>query len=181
MAAPTTRETAADLQTESGAGPGPRKRMVVFRGDEAPTLEETGMMEVPVFVEETGPIPEAFGARLDEASRLTVPFQEDGPEGLSLVVIDFAPGFMLPRHSHSSDCLYYVIEGELVMGRQTLGAGDGFFLPAEHPYGYHAGPRGVKLLEFRNRTTFDMKIWEKDAARYVERAGASLDEASRGA
>ena len=24
---------------------------------------------------------------------------------------------------------------------------DGFFLPADHPYGYRAGPKGVKLLD----------------------------------
>jgi hypothetical protein len=44
------------------------------------------------------------------------------------------------------------------MGSQVLEAGDGFFVPADAPYGYEAGPDGVVVLEFRTRTSFDMRI-----------------------
>ena len=65
------------------------------------------------------------------------------------------------------------------MGQRELGPGDGFFLPADQVYAYHAGPAGVKLLEFRTESAFDMKVYEKDMARYREKAVASMDAAGR--
>jgi hypothetical protein len=64
------------------------------------------------------------------------------------------------------------------MGRRELGPGDGFFLPAEQPYAYHAGPKGVKLLEFRHDSAFDMKVYEKDMGRFREKAIDSMDSAA---
>ena len=127
------------------------------------------MMDDPTFTEDganDAPWPKDFSERAARASQLTVPFQQEGPGGFSLVTVDFGPGFLLPRHSHSSDCLYYIVEGQIVMGKRELGRGDGFFLPADQPYAYRAGPEGVKLLEFRHRAAFDMKIYEKDMALY---------------
>jgi len=155
-------------------------KLALFTAAEAPTLDETGMMDAMTFTEPQAnahPMSEAEIAKFKASARLTVPFQQDGPGGFSLVSIDFAPGYMLPRHSHSSDCLYYIVEGSIFMGRRELGPGDGFFLPAEQPYAYHAGPKGVKLLEFRNRTAFDMKVYEKDMTAYRARAFASMDSA----
>ena len=160
--------------------PVPPDKLVIFTAANAPTLDETGMMDAMTFTEpqaDARPLSEAEIAKFQSSARLTVPFQQEGPGGFSLVSIDFAPGYMLPRHSHSSDCLYYIVEGSIVMGRRELGPGDGFFLPAEQPYAYHAGSRGVKLLEFRNRTAFDMKVYEKDMAAYRARAFASMDSA----
>ena len=37
------------------------------------------------------------------------------------------------------------------MGNQVLRAGDSFFIPAEAPYVYTAGPDGVEILEIRHR------------------------------
>jgi quercetin dioxygenase-like cupin family protein len=151
--------------------------MVIFTGAAAPSLEESGMMDEPTFTRpgaNAAPFPPEFAQQAMAASRLTVPFRQEGPGGFSLVTVEFGPGFLLPRHSHSSDCLYYIVEGEIVMGARTLGAGDGFFLPADQPYAYRAGPQGVKLLEFRHQAAFDMKIHEKDMARYRENAAASL-------
>ena len=164
--------------------PVPPGKLAIFTAAEAPTLEEAGMMDAMTFIEpqaEGRPISEAEIAKFQGSARLTVPFQQEGPGGFSLVAIEFAPGYMLPRHSHSSDCLYYIVEGGIVMGRRELGPGDGFFLPAEQPYAYHAGPKGVKLLEFRNRTAFDMKVYEKDMAAYRARAFASMDSAGAAA
>jgi quercetin dioxygenase-like cupin family protein len=73
---------------------------------------------------------------------------EDG--GFSLIHIWFKPGYPLLRHSHNVDCLYYVISGSAIMGSQTLQAGDSFFVPADAPYLYTAGPTGVEVLEIRH-------------------------------
>jgi hypothetical protein len=70
----------------------------------------------------------------------------------------FKANFPLPPHSHDSDCLYYIIAGEIRMGTRTLRAGDGFFLPAGAGYSYTPGPEGVELLEFRATSRFDIKI-----------------------
>ncbi len=55
---------------------------------------------------------------------------------------------------------------------------DGFFVPADQPYGYRAGAEGVVLLEFRQSTAFDTKFHEKDPARFRAKAEASLAEAA---
>lgn len=151
--------------------------LAIFTGADAPLLEQTGMMDAMSFSEpdaEQVPITPVEIETFQRAGRLTVPFRQSGPDGFSLVVIEFAPGYLLPRHSHSCDCLYYIVEGGIVMGQRELGPGDGFFLPADQPYAYHAGPKGVKLLEFRKSTDFDMKVYEKDMVRYREKAFASM-------
>jgi quercetin dioxygenase-like cupin family protein len=161
--------------------PAPPGKMVLFTAASAPSLEETGMMDAPTFTEDAAndePQPKEYAKRSMQGSSLTVPFQQQGPGGFSLVSIDFAPGFLLPRHSHSSDCLYYIVEGQIVMGKRELGPGDGFFLPADQPYAYHTGPEGAKVLEFRHQASFDMKIYEKDMARYREKALVSLANAA---
>ena len=155
-------------------------KLVIFTGAAAPTLEETGMMDEMTYTVEDAdetPISETQMEKMQGGAHLTVPFRQDAPDGMSLVTIDFAPGYLLPKHSHSSDCLYYIIEGGIVMGRRELGPGDGFFLPANQVYAYHAGPEGVKLLEFRSRTSFDMKVYEKDMERFREKAMDSMTSA----
>lgn len=76
---------------------------------------------------------------------------QSGPNGMNLVHVWFGPNFELFRHSHPKygDCLYYVVAGELSLGKRKLGAGSTFFLPNGMPYKYTAGPAGVELLEFR--------------------------------
>ena len=89
-------------------------------------------------------------------------FQQGGEDGMSLVWSWFGPGFPLPRHSHSADCLYYVVKGEARLGNKVVPAGEGFFVPADAPYAYTAGPEGIEILEFRSVSNFDMKITESE-------------------
>jgi quercetin dioxygenase-like cupin family protein len=159
------------------AAPG---KMVIFEAAAAPTLEETGMMSAPSFSDPRAREALAgndFMRRSNDAARLTVPFRQQGAGGFSVVTVEFGPGYLLPRHSHSSDCLYYIVAGELEMGARVLGPGDGFFLPAGQPYAYRAGAAGVRLLEFRHSTDFDIQITESDMARFRDKALASLDAA----
>jgi hypothetical protein len=82
---------------------------------------------------------------------VTVLFSQKSPNGMTLVHAWFGPNFPLFAHSHPryGDCLYYVVAGEALLGKQRLGPGAGFFVPNGHPYKYTAGPAGVELLEFR--------------------------------
>src|SRR3546814_11989990 len=72
---------------------------------------------------------------------------------MSLTYVWFKSDYLLPRHSHDTDCLYYVMAGELLIGRQVLRKGDGMFIPAGAGYAYQAGAKGVEVLEFRSATT----------------------------
>lgn len=127
---------------------------------EAPRLEEAEVMSFPEVDEDAlGKLMEwgVSGGHL-----VKVLFRQNGDEGMSLIWSWFGPGYILPRHSHSADCLYYVVAGEAHMGKRVIRAGGGFFVPEDAPYAYTAGPEGVQVLEFRGVGTFDMKITESD-------------------
>jgi hypothetical protein len=70
-------------------------------------------------------------------------------DAFSLIHLWIKPGYPLPRHSHDSDCLYYVVGGSIVMGTETLRASDGFFVPKDAYYVYVGGPDGCELIEVR--------------------------------
>jgi quercetin dioxygenase-like cupin family protein len=132
--------------------------MTFFSAEDAPLLEDDGMM-IMTPVEIDPAVRGTYdGRQMAAGQRVTVLYKGEGPDGFSLVHVRFGPGFRLPRHSHSSDCLYYVVAGEAHMGSRVLKAGDGFFIVADAPYVYTAGPEGVEVLEFRHATSFDIKI-----------------------
>jgi quercetin dioxygenase-like cupin family protein len=141
-----------------------QRNMLFYQGGSARSLDEDGMMGFPDIA------PEVYEnldlSPIANAQQVDVLFKGDGPDGFSLVRARFAPGFKLPRHSHSADCLYYVVSGEARMGTRVLQPGDGFFIRAEAPYTYTAGPDGVEVLEFRAATSFDMKIFDKTVERW---------------
>jgi quercetin dioxygenase-like cupin family protein len=138
--------------------------MAFYRADGAQSLDSDGMMSFPEIA------PEVYEtldlSPLAHAQQVDVLFKGDGPDGFSLVRARFAPGFKLPRHSHSADCLYYVVAGEARMGTRVLQPGDGFFIRADAPYTYTAGPEGVEVLEFRASTGFDMKVFDQTVERW---------------
>jgi quercetin dioxygenase-like cupin family protein len=145
-----------EVETTSG-----RKGIKLFRGESAPGLFESGIMSAPQFDAEERATLLAEGERspnLTKGTHDAVVFRGEGDDGFSLVRAWFGPHYVLPRHTHHGDCLYYVVEGSLKMGSQVLEAGDGFFVPSDAPYAYEAGPDGVVVLEFRSATAFDMKV-----------------------
>ena len=142
-------------------------RLTIFLEQDAPLLDDTEMMSEPQIAEN---IIEQFGARLSEldvGNQVKVLFRQAGDGGFSLVHAWFGPNFQLPRHSHSADCLYYVVKGEARLGNRTIPAGSGFFVPADGTYGYSAGPEGVEILEFRHATSFDMVVADKKPERWA--------------
>ncbi|MDG2029181.1 MAG: hypothetical protein P8J50_18955 [Acidimicrobiales bacterium] len=138
-----------------------RRGIELFRGGDAPTLFESGTMSIPVFdADDQAALAEHGGMSTKAAvgTHDVVLFRGEGENGFSLVRAWFGPHFVLPRHTHDGDCLYYAEEGSLSMGSQELVSGDGFFVPDGAPYAYEAGADGVVVLEFRTRTTFGMNI-----------------------
>ncbi|MBA3067356.1 MAG: cupin domain-containing protein [Hyphomonas sp.] len=146
----------------------------IYRTSTAPTLDETAHMEVvgmnPEF--EAG-ITRALEAGFAEGNVVKTLFSRPG---FSLTYAWFKSGFPLPLHTHDADCLYYIVAGTLQLGTDTLGAGDGFFLPADKAYRYTPGPDGVEVLEFRGQENFNINFlakslpaWEKIAKSVSER------------
>ena len=138
-----------------------RRGIKLFRGHDAVPMAESGAMSAPQFdaddmkaLAADGPRPKTVAMGIEDK----LVFQGEGPEGSSLVRAWLGPHYVLPRHSHSGDCLYYIVEGSITMGAQVLRAGDGFFVPSDAPYAYEAGADGAVVLEFRTQTSFDMQI-----------------------
>jgi quercetin dioxygenase-like cupin family protein len=157
-----------------------KRGISLFRAKDAVDLYETDLMSKP----EMSPLAQealqgGVAAGLGAGAQTKVVLrQSDDEGGFSLVSLWFKPGFPLPRHTHNADCLYYVLSGSAVMGNQTLRVGDGFFVPADAPYQYSAGPEGVEVLEIRHGVEhFDMKI--PDALPEVTKAANELAQAHR--
>jgi len=93
--------------------------------------------------------------------------------GFALVYNWFKPHFPLPRHSHSVDCLYFIISGSLRLGTEDLAPGDGFFIGADVPYSYSIGEEGLEILEFRHKGFFSTKSFAAKQD-YWDRALASI-------
>lgn len=152
------------------------KRFEIFRGADAPGLEECGCMtwesEAPNLAAAQPRMMEAPVARGDRAE---VPYRR---ENMSLARAWFKSGFPLPLHTHDSDCLYYIVAGSVRMGATVLEAGDGFFVGADVPYSYTAGPEGVEILEFRNTDRFNIRVKDKTAEGW-EKSIEAMREASR--
>jgi len=126
-------------------------------------------------------------AGIDGATRLSENGLLDGSTvkllysrpGVSLTYCWFKSGFPLPLHSHSADCLYFIVAGSLKIGSEVLGAGDGFFLGSDVPYSYVPGEEGVEVLEFRTSDSFDIRMLAKGES-YWDKALANLLAAKEG-
>lgn len=124
----------------------PKKRGVTIHlAADAPCSAETDLMQLTE--EQLAPLlmePSAFAL----GAQTKVLVRDAG--GFTLIHAWFKSDFPLPRHSHNTDCMYYVISGSAIMGKRVLRAGDSFFVPANAPYQYDAGPEGVEVLEIRH-------------------------------
>ncbi len=163
-----------DKQAPAGKAASAVKRMAIFRSADARALDDHVMPIEGVDASVAAGFAKiAAGGTPPEAGATgALLFREPGPTGLSLGAVRFKSGFVLPRHTHDCDCLYYITAGSLILGSATLGKGDGFFIPAHHVYSYEAGPAGVEVLEFRNATRFNFKFKNNDPAHWDRVAGA---------
>jgi quercetin dioxygenase-like cupin family protein len=162
-----------DIELEEHPKRRRRRGITLFRGKDAVALAESGAMAPVAFdaeemaqLAEDGPRSPTIALGISD----TLVFQGEGPDGHSLVRAWLAPHYVLPRHTHSGDCLYYLLEGSVQMGSQELQAGDGFFVPSNAPYAYEAGPQGAVVLEFRAQTTFDITFSKGQLERWREMA-----------
>jgi hypothetical protein len=132
--------------------------MQIFRAAEGRVLpDENGdvnMELLPMSQSSQDGFARLIEAGLTEGNYTKILF--DAP-GFSLAYVWFKANFPLARHSHNTDCLYYIIAGGLKLGTEEHGPGDGFLLPSGTPYTYTVGAEGVELLEFRHTGQFDFR------------------------
>ena len=160
----------------------PKKGMTIYRAGDSQELMESGFMTWPTMSDDArASLGEVIAVGAAAAQKVMVVARQSPEEGgFSLVHVWFKANYPLPRHSHDSDCMYYVISGEAHMGNQVLRAGDSFFVPAEAPYVYSAGPDGVEVLEIRHDVAqFDMKIPDAPEARWQEMVEISVANRER--
>ena len=154
------------------------KGLRIFKEADAREMHDTAMMRKPQIDDAARAALPEFTSAGGTYGKVLFGDPEHGDEGgWSLVRTWFAPGYVLPRHSHSVDCLYYIVAGEVHLGRQVLSVGDGFFVGADSPYGYTTGPDGAEVLEFRTVSAFDSRVRETPAGweRILEAARANRD------
>jgi len=141
----------------------------IFRALGAADYQDEMYLEPFGEVEQAG-MAALYEVGLLEGSHLKLLYKRPG---MSLTYVWFKSGYPLPLHSHSADCLYFIVAGSLTMGTEVLGPGDGFFLGTDVPYTYVPGPEGVEVLEFRTSSHFDFKALGKTKA-YWDRAVADM-------
>lgn len=159
---------------DSPAAPGgERKRMTIFRKGEGKELGPETMPFEGVDESVMAGFAKLAGAGLPRGlgEQTTVLFTLPGDPGLSLSHAWFKSGYVLPRHSHNADCIYYILGGSLMLGSVTLGKGEGFFVPAGDGYSYTVGSEGLEVLEFRNAAMFNILFKGNDEAHWDRMAG----------
>lgn len=76
-------------------------------------------------------------------------------EMVILAVMEIAPGFEDPGHAHSGEQCGLVLEGEVEMDIagevKRLGAGDGYFIPAQAQHRFRVGTRPAMVLDVTTR------------------------------
>ncbi|MCB2073791.1 MAG: cupin domain-containing protein [Novosphingobium sp.] len=87
--------------------------------------------------------------------RLREPGSDDFPQ---LVELRYQPDSEIRLHSHDEDEIIYVLEGAMRINNRTVGPGACLTIPGGVFYGFHAGPEGLRILNFRprNDTTFNL-------------------------
>ncbi len=137
------------------------KTLEIFRAAEGTPLEEYKSMEAVCSPEVLAGLTKLYEAGVSDGYSSKVLFESGGTNGFSLIYVWFKANFPLTPHFHDADCLYFVIGGQLTLGKgvasEIVRAGDGFFVPARHMYGYTAGPEGVEVLEFRSVSKFNIE------------------------
>jgi quercetin dioxygenase-like cupin family protein len=77
-------------------------------------------------------------------------FHEFGSEHvLQLAELQYIPYAKAVVHKHDDDEIIYVLSGEMHLGNQVLEAGSSMYIPGNTYYGFTAGPKGLRVLNFR--------------------------------
>jgi quercetin dioxygenase-like cupin family protein len=148
-------------------------RFVISRRDDAPKLGDYDVTTTLVGDEaDVAWFRQLVDAGYNDGLDARLLYRQRGDHPMSAVHLRAKPGRPFVRHSHSANCVYVVISGEIRLGRQVLRSGDLFYVPAGHPYQYVAGEEGAEVLEFRTdhaRETYLARNTDENWAALVTR------------
>lgn len=85
---------------------------------------------------------------LESQYRMREPGGDDFPQ---LVELRYSPNSEIRLHSHDEAEIIYILEGEMRINNRKLGPGATLTIPGGVFYGFHAGPEGLRFLNFRPR------------------------------
>ena len=143
----------------------PRK-FQIFRAATAPTLEQSKVLRWEGITPEIDQgLKESVNAGIAEGSFAKILINIPG---FSIAYAWHKSNYPLPLHSHDTDCCYLVIAGEMTVGNETLGKGDGLFVPAETGYTFFTGPDGVEFVEFRHANSWNIVFKSKSPATWAK-------------
>jgi hypothetical protein len=145
----------------------------VFRGATAPTLEQTDVLRFEGLTPDIRDGLRSLGAAgIGEGSFAKILINVPG---FSLADAWHKSDYPLPLHSHDVDCCYLIIAGDLLVGSDRLGMGDGFFVPAGTPYTFPTGPDGVEFIEYRHANSWNIVFKYRNAESWAKAAATAGD------
>lgn len=155
-----------------------RARMKIFRAAGEP-LPEDMMHPEALHGADADAFAKAEAAGIHEGHDIRCLYRSPLPDGPSLCRMWLKSGFITPRHRHDTNCLYFVLAGELRLGNAVLGPGDGAYVPQGTVYSVEAGPEGLDLLEFRTDTVFNVEYTSNNDNFWERVIGATMANAAQ--
>jgi quercetin dioxygenase-like cupin family protein len=70
---------------------------------------------------------------------------------LQMFEVTYEPDAVIEPHAHLEPEIIYVLEGEMHVGARVLTPEMSVYIPSRTPYSFHAGPTGLRFIEFRAR------------------------------
>ena len=148
--------------TQTAAKAPARPRMQIFRSEGVPLADDM-MRPEPMTPADTAAFEAAAQSGMHHGHQLVCLYRSPLPDGPSLCRMWLKGGFVTPRHRHDTNCIYYVLAGELRLGNAVLAPNEGVFVPQGTVYSIEAGSAGLDVLEFRTDTVFNVEYTGNDA------------------
>jgi hypothetical protein len=92
-------------------------KLAIFRAAQGIPLDEYKSMQAVCSPEVLAGLNQLYAAGVSDGYSSRVLFESGGTNGFSLVYAWFKGNFPLTAHLHNADCLYFVIGGELTLGK----------------------------------------------------------------
>jgi quercetin dioxygenase-like cupin family protein len=125
-------------------GPGGLMSKIVLRSvEDVPFVSVAGALESGTIADGGGTSTESIATQ-----DIRVLFEGNDDEMQVVEVRCTAEKPTVP-HAHRGDEVVYILEGELIVGKRTMGPGSAIFVPANTMYAFKVGPNGVRYLNMR--------------------------------
>ena len=97
----------------------------------------------------------------------------DIDEGLRAMVIALPPGHETKHHSHSQTEIIHILEGDIKVGKRTLGPGHCLYIERDTQYKFTVGDQGVRFMNIRPGPSDYHPVGEESRPEVYPKANAS--------